>query len=320
MSNAALRPLTTSELLDRTFALYRGNFVLFAGIASLPAILAFLMHLAGTVTRITMWVPGRSPLQTQWMFLGYEFLVLFIASIIGGSIATAATTVAVYRVNLGQPATITNSYRKLAGSWFRVIVASIWVFLLVTVILAVTFAGLALLLFSPIASIGESGTVNPMIPVIAVTLILLLVSLFWLYLSARFAFIVPALVLDQTSIWGAFRRSKFLAKGSKGRIFLLLLLTVLLTLAFTWVLRTPGLMFLNARRHAVWLQFSSHLARFLSALIAGPVATIAVALIYIDQKVRKEAFDLQVMMDAIQESGTQALEHPPVNNQTASAP
>ena len=29
-----LRPLSTSELLDRTFHLYRNNFVVFAGIAA----------------------------------------------------------------------------------------------------------------------------------------------------------------------------------------------------------------------------------------------------------------------------------------------
>jgi hypothetical protein len=38
-----LRPLTTGELLDRTFSLYRNHFVLFVGISALPhlCVLAF---------------------------------------------------------------------------------------------------------------------------------------------------------------------------------------------------------------------------------------------------------------------------------------
>ncbi len=38
-----LRPLTTGELLDRTFSLYRSHFVLFLGIFALPhlGVLAF---------------------------------------------------------------------------------------------------------------------------------------------------------------------------------------------------------------------------------------------------------------------------------------
>jgi hypothetical protein len=43
--------------------------------------------------------------------------------------------------------------------------------------------------------------------------------------------------------------------------------------------------------------------QFLAAVIAGPVGAISIALFYIDQRIRKEAFDLQLMMQAIEESG-----------------
>jgi hypothetical protein len=38
---------------------------------------------------------------------------------------------------------------------------------------------------------------------------------------------------------------------------------------------------------------------FLASALAGPISTIAVALMYYDQRIRKEAFDLQWMMDSI---------------------
>ena len=41
-----LRPLSTSELLDRTFHLYRNNFVVFAGIAALPQLVVLALQLA----------------------------------------------------------------------------------------------------------------------------------------------------------------------------------------------------------------------------------------------------------------------------------
>ena len=41
--SASLRPLTTGQLLDRTFHIYRQNFILFAGISALPH--AFLLVL-----------------------------------------------------------------------------------------------------------------------------------------------------------------------------------------------------------------------------------------------------------------------------------
>jgi len=37
--DSTLRPMGTSQVLDRTFSLYKANFLLFAGIAALPSAL-----------------------------------------------------------------------------------------------------------------------------------------------------------------------------------------------------------------------------------------------------------------------------------------
>jgi hypothetical protein len=49
-----------------------------------------------------------------------------------------------------------------------------------------------------------------------------------------------------------------------------------------------------------------YIAQFLASSLAGPIGTIAAALIYYDQRVRKEAFDLQLMMQAIGQAPPQA--------------
>ena len=43
----ALRPLTTGELLDRTFSLYRSHFGLFVGIFALPYMVVLAFQFAG---------------------------------------------------------------------------------------------------------------------------------------------------------------------------------------------------------------------------------------------------------------------------------
>ena len=43
--SASLRPLTTGQLLDRTFQTYRQNFLLFAGISALPHAFLLVMQL-----------------------------------------------------------------------------------------------------------------------------------------------------------------------------------------------------------------------------------------------------------------------------------
>src|SRR2546425_4825838 len=46
MSTLDLRPLSIGELLDRTFSLYRRNFLLFVGIAAIPHLLVLAVKLA----------------------------------------------------------------------------------------------------------------------------------------------------------------------------------------------------------------------------------------------------------------------------------
>ncbi|HKE30376.1 MAG TPA: hypothetical protein VKD65_01535, partial [Candidatus Angelobacter sp.] len=57
----ALRPLTTGELLDRTFVLYRNNFMLFAGIATVAAGTIVVASVVLTVLGITPPAPSPQP-------------------------------------------------------------------------------------------------------------------------------------------------------------------------------------------------------------------------------------------------------------------
>ena len=49
MDAMELRPLSTGEILDRTFTLYRQNFLLFLGISAIPHVLVLVLNLAARV-------------------------------------------------------------------------------------------------------------------------------------------------------------------------------------------------------------------------------------------------------------------------------
>ena len=53
--------------------------------------------------------------------------------------------------------------------------------------------------------------------------------------------------------------------------------------------------------YLLWAQ----IGEFLGRTLASPVATIAIALVYYDERVRKEAFDLQLMMESLSPAGIQ---------------
>jgi hypothetical protein len=297
--NSVLRPMSTSEILDRTFSLYRNNFLLLAGIALLPAALALLLHVIGVAAHITVPAQGRSAGETELLSFGYEALVIFIASIIGGGIASGATVYAIYHLHVGQPASISRSYKNVLASWFRVIVAAILVFLVVIVISGLAALAIIFGVFWPMSRMHLQGQAASIIASLVVLSLLLGLAVFWLYVSAWLSFVIPALLLDKTSIPRSFRRSHSLSRGSRGRLLLMFILTVVLTLAFDWTLRIPGYILFGQPRQAIPLELWSDGATFIARVLSGPIATISIAVFYIDQRVRKEAFDLQLMMEAI---------------------
>jgi hypothetical protein len=137
-------------------------------------------------------------------------------------------------------------------------------------------------------------------------LALLVGSLVWMFFAiCRYALAVPACTLENILAKYAIGRSKFLTNGAKGGIFGIILLTGLMAFILTYVLQLPALLINNAvvmtaKTHlsmaaTVWI----YIADFLGGSLAGPITTIALTLVYYDQRVRKEAFDLQLMMDAM---------------------
>src|SRR5579871_621330 len=304
-----LRPLSTSELLDRTFFLYRNHFALFVGIALLPAGIGLLMQLIGLsmgigpIPTVNAPIPGQMPTFPPDFFasLVFELLVTGSTVFLGAYLAQGAGAYAVSMVQVGKKATIAESYRNVFGSFFKIVGVLICLFLLIC---AVCF----LLMIPFVASLGMMGIGIPgkNIGLIVAGALLLIVTtlgsfVLLLYITARYSLIVPACLLDQTSVTGAFQRSSFLTKQSIIRIILVLVLIGIIRAVFGGVLMLPY--YFSFIAHGgnptyfakVWV----YLAQFLALTFAYPVAAIALALVYFDQRVRKEAFDLQTMMSAL---------------------
>jgi hypothetical protein len=266
----ALRPLSTGELLDRTFSLYRSHFVLFLGIFALP----HLCVLAFQCLTFALQTPGA---QLRNVFT--TAVLSIVAGILGLVVAAAsqaATVVAVSNVYLDRPAGLVDSFSKVKNQ----IGGVIW--LTMKVGFLVGLACLALI-----------------VPGIL--------------LAIRWSLAVPAKVLENKNSGDAMSRSTELTHGNGGRIFVIWVLFFVLSTGISMLLQWPiqiaagGAKGLAALQHAaVGWKVASLVAMFISECLVGPLATIAFSLVYYDERVRKEAFDLQLMMTTLDAPGLQA--------------
>src|ERR1700758_2168455 len=100
-----LRPLSTGEVLDRTFQLYRSRFALFAGLAMLPAgvsVITQTVRLLYSAHQSVQIHTGANLLRVQVITAVLTFVSMVISLVLYG-ITQAATTWAVSAVYLGEP-------------------------------------------------------------------------------------------------------------------------------------------------------------------------------------------------------------------------
>jgi hypothetical protein len=304
----ALRPMSTSQVLDRTFHLYRNHFVLLAGIGSLLPAMLLVMQLAF----IPLGFPPRATAKTApealvILLLGY-FCCYGVIYLVGTALAGGATVVGVSKLHLGQGVTIGEAYKQVFSRFWRVVgvilligvivFGSLFVGEVIAVIVIAFSAGSASIFARGSTGLASIGVVLAVIWAVAVFLGAVGAALFF---YSKLALAIPACILEQLPVGVALRRSWYLTKGSVGRIMLVNLLTWVLSAVLGLALTVPGQVLaatLPTKAQLLGLVLQ-HLGGFIAGVVAGPIATTAIALIYYDQRVRKEAFDLQHMMEAM---------------------
>jgi len=297
--------MSTSQVLDRTFHLYRNYFLLFAGISIITPALALMVELGFAALG---YAPGsRMHLareQELIMSLLYSFSILVIA-LFGGALAQGAAVYAVSKVYLGESITIGESFKSVLGRFGTILRIFISISLRISapyLIVVLVFV----LLFASIGAMGGRGGPGAaaLFGIGALLGLLLLIGAFvWsLYLYSKYALAIPACLLEKLGATDAIRRSGFLTQGSIMRIVLIFILLGVLTLVLNLVLSLPSEIYAFQHHNLMTLPLVlwKYLANFFASALAGPVATIAIALVFYDQKVRKEAFDLQLMMQALE--------------------
>ena len=272
MNNLDLRPLSIGEILDRTFTIYRNYFVLFIGISAIPQLLVLALSLAQVAVLAPAGFPTPGargvptpPLSSAGSIASYLILAFLalVVTLIALILSQGATVIAVSELYLGRTITIGESFRRVRGE-------------LGTIFGVMMLNGLATF----------------------VGLILLIVP--GIYVMCRLLVGIPAALLENLGSRAAVERSWQLTKDSAGRAFLVFLLYFALSMAATMLFAVPFQMAIvlvkgNPSLILVFMGLAQ-VGTFIANVLVVPVMTIASAILYYDLRVRKEAFDLQVMM------------------------
>ncbi len=259
-----LRPLTLGELLDRAFQLYRSRFAIFTGIAAVAYLPVFVIQ------TVTLWTPKAvSPKAGIAAMLG--LFLLAVLRLLAVAAAASATVIVVSAAYLERPITVGEAYRRVSGMLLRVFFIMI---------------GMGI-------GIGI-GTLLLIVPGV-------ILFLMW-------ALAIPVAVLEDAGLGDSLSRSRELTAGHRSRVFAIYLLYFVLLFALEFAVATPLGVFVALKGgHVTATSLSPLIAvfgvvlGFIVECLVTPVLTISLSLMYYDERVRKEALDIQIMMSALGE-------------------
>jgi glycerophosphoryl diester phosphodiesterase family protein len=261
-----LRPLTVGELLDRTFFLYRRHFLLFVGIAALPNLIVLSFQLFQLVMAPRSL--GGALMTLAWLIV--TMIVYFVTI----AISQGATIIAVSQIQLQREATASGAFAAIRSR------------------------------------IGEIALV-----ILGMALRILVGFLFFivpgLYLAIVWSLTIPVVVLEGRRLPDALARSAELTKGHRGRVFTIYFLLLVLAYIVTILVQLPLMIAIGISSGATSTgelppiaEILLALSNFVTTSLVSPIVTIALSLVYYDERVRKEAFDLEHMIEEIDRSAT----------------
>jgi hypothetical protein len=287
---AELRPSSLGEILDRTAQMYRSHFLLYFGIAGISYAGVLVLSLLADVL-----FHSRAHTNTR-IDIGFSAgvgIVIVLFTILPVAIAMAAVMHAVAQNYLGQTCSIRESYMSVGRRWYRYILILLamdtYALLPLAILMGIVIAGGALL-----PGGASRGIVIGLM--VAMMLAAMFAAFWWLL---RWALSVPASLMENLTVHRALKRSSVLTKDGIGRIFVMLLLVVAVMMVIQYAVQIPMFILLWKSRGVPTLttQIVASFGSSLSGAFVLPIYSIALTLFYYDQRIRKEGYDVEWLME-----------------------
>ena len=310
-SSLALAPLGAGDLVDRAVRFYRNNFWTFVWIAAPPVLIGMLISVSWSFLAEQFVNKGDSVsdeiLASVVSFLG-SLLIFFAQMIMMLTVMGGASRNFVRHLLFGETVTFRETYRNTFSRFFGLLTASA----IIAVILG--FLGFILFYIGILAVFFVVGVLSLVLSSIAPLLAVLgiiaaAVILFgtgWVYflIVSRFAYVPQIMLVEGQGIGAALGRSVSIAGGNVMRIYTLTIFTFFATLSAVALLYTlwDGLLTLTilifggrSGCNPFWFVIANQIIWQASLILLSPVLTIGLCLLYVDERVRSEGYDLELM-------------------------
>ena len=272
----SLQPMGFTDILDTIFSLYRNHFRLIFGICIVYFVLTLGLNLLTGISTFYFSNSGLGVMAIAVPVIASWITILISLFSIGALLFAGAQSY------LGRQITAGTAFRQIARRFWSYLGSNI-LYILVIGLLAITIIGIP----------------------------------FAIYFAARWGFYSQAVLIEETSATNALRRSSELVKGTWWRVFGILFAIFLLAFMIQTILQF-SLLFVFGLTQAIggeegllkmfqqlfvpelttWDGLVNYIVQsFTNGVVNSlmlPVGIIGSTLLYFDQRIRKEGFDIEM--------------------------
>jgi hypothetical protein len=310
-SQLPLAPLGAGDLIDRAVRLYRRHLFTLIRIAAPPVIVTA----AGSI----LWTIGFRQIfntpSNSGLFL-YLFLLLSGLGLMGGGylfnliVMGGASRNLVAHLLRNEPVSARATYSAVRSRFWGLLLAALIVACWILLSTAVAFFGwymvvavlsLGAILLANVAPIWFSAVVG-IISFLAATALAL-----WLFflVVGRVVYVPQIMLVEGRGVLDAFARSFSLARGNVRRLMAMTLFTTFATYSALMILVIPlgwyGYLSgvdpspWNSAQWPAWYAVAYSVLGPLSSILLTPVWMLGLSLLYVDERVRHEGYDIELM-------------------------
>lgn len=312
--NTQVKPLGAGDLIDRAVRFYRKFFWTFVAIASPPVIIGTLASVLWTLLGRQIFAPAPSTYSNEYLFSnlytffgnGTIWLIETIATLV---VMGGASRNFVRHLLFGEDITFRETYRNVWSRIGGLIAAST----LITVILAffgmvMFYLGMilgAIVVFLVIAALSVIPAAAFVVAVLAGIAVGLGVLWLFFLVASRFAYVPQVMLVEGQKVFPAMGRSASLAGKNVQRLTALFLFSTvaaysalaLLYVPLVWYASANGVEIMSFDRDLIpaWYEIAYSVIWQVSFILLSPVWMAGLCLLYVDERVRSEGYDIELM-------------------------
>ena len=308
-SQLTIAPLGSGDLIDRAVRLYRRHLFILIRIAAPPVTVASIGWILLMLFARRLFTSDSVDFALLYLFLMFASLGIFLAGFLFTIVVMGgATRNLVAHLLHNAPVSARATYEAVRARFWGLFGASvlvlIWILLSSTaavvgmyfaflLVFIVTFAGVNLL----------PGWLTAIVAVIILLVANAVSLILFFFIVGRMAYVPQVMLVEGKGVFDALGRSFTLARGNVRRLMAMTVFTTFATYSALGILAIPlywygylnGVDLMNATQQPAWFSIAHSVLVSLSAILLTPIWMLGLSLLYVDERVRHEGYDIELL-------------------------